>query len=513
MPRTLQAAALLAVILLLAAAGFGIDKSRDEPFSMPEVQKPAFQDRDFNVVDFGATPGGKTKNTRAFSRAIQACVDAGGGRVVVPPGKWLSGPIHLESKVNLHLEKGATILFSSDPDDYLPPVFTRWEGVECYNYSALVYANGAENVAITGEGTLDGQGVNWWPWKAKQKEAVRRLYEQGARDVPVKERIFGTKEDALRPSLVQFINCKKVLLEGVTTKDSPFWTNHFVYCENVTVRGITVLAPSWSPNTDGINLDSTRNAAVSGAYISVGDDAVCVKSGRNRDGIRVGVPTRNVLIEKVTVDKAHGGFVVGSETSGGIENVMARGSRYLDSARGVRIKSKRGRGGYVRNVFVEDTVIEKASEKAIEITMNYSFSYGEMSEAVPLFENIRINGLRCGLAGKAAEVVGLADSKIIGLTLSNIEINSARGMNISETGGLTLDNVKVNRALGPAITLENCENAVIRNGTFFTASEYLRVTGPSSANIRVIALDETRAKKAISQGKSTPKEAVIITKP
>ncbi|MHC4622114.1 MAG: glycoside hydrolase family 28 protein, partial [Planctomycetota bacterium] len=232
-------------------------------------------------------------NTKAFAAAVAACNEAGGGKVIVPPGTWLAGPIHLRSNVNLHLESGAEIRFSTDFEDYLPVVFTRYEGIECYNYSPPIYANDCTNIAVTGSGKLNGQGQAWWTKKQKQKEAAQKLHEM-TRGVPVKDRIFGRPDAFLRPSFIQFINCRDVLLEGVTVGSGPMWTIHPVYCENVIVRKVTLHTKG--PNNDGVNPDSCKNVLIEYCNFDTSDDAIAVKSGRDEDGWRVGRPSENIVV-------------------------------------------------------------------------------------------------------------------------------------------------------------------------------------------------------------------------
>ena len=273
------------------------------------------------LSDYGAKGDGTTKNTAAFRKAIEACHKAGGGTVLVPAGKWLTGAIHLKSHVNLHMEKDAEIHFSDDPQDYLPVVFTRWAGFEVMNYSPLIYANGCENIAVTGPGKLYGHGKKWWGWERRLDERntiAPKLQRYATAGTPVEERVFGNPELGLRPQFISPINCRNVLLEGFTIAEpGPFWTIQFIYCENVIARGLT-LHTKGGPNTDGINLDSTRNALVEHCMLDVGDDAVCLKSGINEDGRRIGRPTENVVVRNITAFNCHGGIVIGSDMSGGV---------------------------------------------------------------------------------------------------------------------------------------------------------------------------------------------------
>ena len=289
------------------------------PFKMPKLKRPVFKNQTFNISDYGAKPDGTTKNTGAFKKAIDACSAAAGGKVLVPKGKWFTGPIHLKSNVNLHFEEGAELHFSDDPDDYLPVVFTRWAGFELMNYSPLIYARDCENIAITGPGKLYGHGKAWWGWKGRDDKVARIIYEtQVLKNVPPEKRIHGTPESALRPQFFNPVNCKNVLFEGFTVAaPGPFWTFDILYCENVIVRGLR-LHTVGGPNTDGININSTRNALVEYCHINAGDDCVALKSGINEDGWRVGRPTENVVIRHIKGLRSHGGIVIGSDMSGDV---------------------------------------------------------------------------------------------------------------------------------------------------------------------------------------------------
>jgi polygalacturonase len=286
---------------------------------LQEIIPPVFPDSDFDITDFGAVGDGLTKSTEAINSAINACHEAGGGRVIVPEGRFLTGAIHLKSNVNLHITEKAVLAFSQNDKDYLPPVFTRWEGTECYNYSPFIYAFEQENIAITGDGTLDGQSdsANWWFWKgawsrrtwdivpenqAKATAVLRQMAEDG---VPVEERIFG-EGHYLRPNFIQFYNSRNILMEGITVINSPMWVIHPVLSENITISNISVV--SHGPNNDGCNPESSRNILIKDSYFDTGDDCIAIKSGRNADGRRVNVPSENIIVQRCTMRDGHGGW-------------------------------------------------------------------------------------------------------------------------------------------------------------------------------------------------------------
>ncbi len=353
------------------------------------VQPPTFPQRDCSIVDAGARTDDQAATTQAFARAIATCADAGGGRVVVPAGIWRTGAIVLRDNINLFLEDGATISFSANPDDYLPVVRTRFIGMDLYNYAPAIYAPSVENVAITGRGIIDGNGPAWPDFIDTQRPAIKRLYAMAQRDVPIKKRVFGTRNDALRPSLIQFHDAENILVSGVTIRQGPMWTLHFVYSNNITVRDLRIIADD--SNTDGIVIDSSQNVAITQAQIASGDDAIAIKSGRDRDGRRMNKPTRNVVISDVTITKAHAGIAIGSEMSGGIADISVRDVSIAQANRGLRIKTRPGRGGYVRNVVFKNIDIEHTREaESIQITMDYGSRTIRPKERtpLPLIENI-----------------------------------------------------------------------------------------------------------------------------
>ena len=296
------------------------------------IVPPPFPDKFFNITKYGAVGDGKTDCTNSFKLAIDECVKSGGGKVIVPQGTFLTGAIQLKSNVNLFLEEGSVIKFSTEPNKYLPLVFSRWEGVECMNYSSLIYAYRQENIAISGSGILDGQSSNenWWSWKGKedfgwkkglphQKNGRDKLFEMGESNTPVEQRIFG-EGYYLRPNFIQFYNCKNILIEGVTLKDSPMWFINPVLCQNVSVLNVKI--EGLGPNNDGCNPESSKDVLIQDCYFNNGDDCIAIKSGRNNDGRRINIPSENIVVKNCVMRNGHGGVVLGSEISGGVKNVF-----------------------------------------------------------------------------------------------------------------------------------------------------------------------------------------------
>jgi len=428
------------------------------PFDMPQLKRPVFPDRTVDICDHGAVGDGRTLCTRAIARAIAACAEAGGGRVLVPAGVWLTGAIHLKSRIDLHLDQDAVLRFSTNPDDYLPVVFTRWAGFECYNYSPLIYARDCQDIAITGQGKLDGQGKPWWAWVERQNEMAETLIDYGRRGVPVGQRVFGSPERPLRPQFISPVGCRNVLIEGISLNGGPFWTIQCVYCENVMVRGVSVC--NRGPNNDGINADSCRNVLVEYCTLDTGDDCVCLKSGINEDGWRVGRPTENVVVRYCRTRHGHGGVVIGSDTSGGVRNVLAHDCLFEGTDIGVRMKSARGRGGLVENVWVRNVTMSDISRAAISINTFYKAWAVTEGGKAPVFRGLRIQDVTCKGAGTAVEITGLPEQPIERLTLERVTISAKAGLRATDVRGLELSGVKIEATRGPAFQMSNCRDVV-----------------------------------------------------
>jgi polygalacturonase len=457
------------VFLITATAGIAQQSSGPlvhDPWTALEgvlknITPPEFPDRAFVITDYGAVGDGVRDNSKAFETAIEACSHAGGGRVVVPEGKFVSGPIHLLSNVNLHLLKNARILFSTNPKDYLPLVHTRWEGVELMNYSPLIYAYEQENIAITGEGVLDGQAdaMHWWPWNGNrrygwspgmpsQKDSLNRqaLFEMAEKGVPVAERKFG-EGHYLRPQFVQPYRCKNVLIEGVTVTNSPMWILNPELCENVTINNVTV--ESHGPNTDGCDPESNKNVLIRACTFNTGDDCIAIKSGRNADGRRVNKPSENIVVQKCSMANGHGGIVIGSEVSGGVRNVFGEdctmNSPYLQRA--LRIKTSSMRGGVVENVFLRNIDVGQVSDQVIRVNMFYEDSGPYM----PTVRNIEVRNMTVKNGGKVGVLMeGYEQSPVENVTLIGVKIDHVEvPYKLSNVKDITFDNVSINGEIVP----------------------------------------------------------------
>lgn len=416
------------------------------PEILSRIKPPQFPDKDFKITDYGAVGNGKTDCTKAFKKAILAANKAGGGRVVVPAGSFLTGAIHLKSNVNLHVSKDAVIKFSTDPNAYLPAVYTRWEGVECMNYSPLVYAYEQENIAITGEGTLDGQGndENWWRWKNTQGPDRKKLFEQGATEVPVKKRRFGGGK--LRPNMIEPYKCKNILIEGVTIKNGPFWHIHPVLSQNITIKNVKVIG--YGPNNDGCDPESCKDVLIKGCFFDTGDDCIAIKSGRNNDGRRINAPSENIVIQDCQMKDGHGGVVMGSEMTGGIRNVFAENCM-MDSpnlARAIRLKTNSARGGFIENVYVRNITVGQVKEAVLKI--NFFYRDIEKGNYKPRVRNINLENVTSRKSKYALWLRGFEDAPITDVHLKNCTLNNNENPNIiSNVKNLVLENVKINGKL------------------------------------------------------------------
>jgi len=412
------------------------------PFELPDIPEPVFPKRVYDIREYGAVPDGNTLCSGAFRRAIEDCHAQGGGTIRVPEGDWLTGPIHMQSNTCLHLERGALIRFSTQFDNYLPVVFTRWEGVECFNYSPLIYAIDCENIAVIGDGILDGQGEAWWHWKQLQHPAAKELYHAQHNGIPVEKRIFGSEKAALRPQFLQTIRCRNVYFQGVTFINGPMWTMHPVYCENVIVRDVTV--KTRGPNGDGLNPDSCRNILIEGCSFNTGDDCIAINAGMNEDGQRVGIPCENIHIRNCKMSEGHGAISIGSGMSGGVRNLYAHDCRVTGGDQGIRLKSMRGRGGYIEHVYFENFHFSSLRMEAILLTMFYGSSSAESTSATPpIFRDIYLKNIICDGAGMGIIVRGLPECPIQRVTLEALELKSESGISCDNVVDLTLKNVTV----------------------------------------------------------------------
>lgn len=471
---------------------------KESPFKM-EVKVPTFPGMVYNVLDYGADPAGKALSSEAFQHAIDLCSETGGGTVLIPAGVYVTGPIVLKSNVRLYTEYNAFVLFSDDFSLY-PVIDASFEGLDTKRCQSPISARGAENIAICGHGTFNGKGDSWRPlksskvtaaqWKKKIKTGVVDAekgvwYPDSAamratalcqdQNVPVLP-ANATQEDweairsFLRPVFVNFIDCKNVLLEGVCFENSPAWNLHPFVCENLILRNLDVRNPWYSQNGDGVDVESCKNVLIEGCKFDVGDDAICMKSGKNEDGRRRGIPTENVYVKNCVVYHGHGGFVVGSEMSGGVKNINVEDCLFIGTDVGLRFKSTRGRGGVVENIFINrinmsDIVNEallfdlfyggkgSGEETEEEIAARMGASIPAVDETTPAFRDITIQNVICKGAKQTIYFNGLPEMKIRNVHLANIHMSGKKGASFNQTNGLTMKNVVIEPEEGEDIML------------------------------------------------------------
>ena len=428
------------------------------PDILRRIVPPVFPSRDFPITQYGAVAGGAADSTAAIAAAIRECTRAGGGRVVIPAGRYLTGPIHLRSNVNLHVSDGATLLFTTDPAKYLPNVLTRFEGVEVMNYSPLIYALDCENVAVTGTGTLDGQADNahWWSWKGntaygwktgmpRQNEARQKLFTMAEEGVAPAARIFG-EGGYLRPSFIQPYRSRNVLIENVKVVNSPMWEIHPVLSNNVTVRGVRI--DTHGPNNDGCNPESCRDVLIERCFFDTGDDCIAIKSGRNADGRRLAVPSENIVIRECEMRDGHGGVTIGSEISGGVRNVFAERCR-MDSPnldRALRFKNNAARGGTLEHIYMRDVTVGQVADAVLQI--DHLYEEGANGAFAPVVRDVEMRNVTSrkseyGLYLRDIERGTIADVRIIDCTFDNV----AKPNVIEGVEGIVIRNTRINGQL------------------------------------------------------------------
>lgn len=486
------------------------------PFEMPEVQQPSFPAYEVNITDFGAVGDGVTLNTEAINNAIKAVNEKGGGKVVIPNGTWLTGPIELLSNVNLYTETNALVIFSDDFSLY-PIIDTSFEGLDTRRCQSPLSARGQENIAITGGGTFDGSGDSWRPVKKskltsaqwKKLEASGGVVEdniwyptEGSLKGAHATKEFNTPEGLeteeewnevrpwLRPVLLSFVKCKQVLLQGVTFKNSPAWCLHPLSCEHITICHVKVFNPWYSQNGDALDLESCNYALIVDNIFDAGDDAICIKSGKDADGRRRGEPCQNVIAKNNIVLHGHGGFVVGSEMSGGVKNVYVSNCTFVGTDVGLRFKSTRGRGGVVEGIYIDGINMIDIPNEALIFDLFYGGKApGEggddaaqaeaavppVTEETPAFRDIYISNVVCKNAGRAMYFNGLPEMPITNVNIKDVVISDAKvGAILSQTNGVSLQNVKILTA-GPTLQIKNATDVVVDGTSHANETSQLQV--------------------------------------
>lgn len=499
----------------------------DLQFEMPKVQAPAFSDYQVSISDFGGMGDGITKNTEAFDKAMQSLSEKGGGTLLVPSGVWYTGPIVFRSNIRLYLDKGALILFSADFDDY-PLVETVFEGLDTRRCQSPISGRNLENIAITGDGAINGSGHFWRPLK-KQKvteshwnktiasggvfkrddywfPTEKTLRGDAISDMNVPRNLqteaeWDSVKDFLRPVMVSFIECKNVLLEGVLFENSPSWNLHPLMCENLIIDRVTVRNPSYAQNGDGLDLESCKNAIIVNSSFDVGDDGICIKSGKDEDGRRRARSTENVIVDNCRVFKGHGGFVVGSEMSGGVKNIVVSNCQFLGTDVGLRFKSRRGRGGVVENIYISnismfDIITDsflfdlyyggKSASEVLEDgdTPSTEKTIPPVTEETPAFRNIYVKNLVSRNARRAMFFNGLPEMNITNINVENAIITAKLGAELCESANIHFNNVKIIPQEGPALILKNVKDMQLKDFAFpDSLSITISIEGKETKNI------------------------------
>ena len=521
-------------------------------FEMPRVQEPVFPDNSASIVEFGAQSGGQELCTKAIADAIDAVSGKGGGRVVIPRGTWLTGPITLKSNIDLHTETGATLIFSTNKELY-PVVETSFEGLNTFRCISPINGRNLENIAITGNGIIDGSGDAWrFVKKEKLTESQwkklvasggivskngKEWYpsEQFKKGAEIAEmnvvRSLTTKaefeqiRDFLRPVMVSLVSCKKVLIDGPTFQNSPAWNIHPLMCEDFTMRNTTVRNPWYSQNGDGIDLESCKNSIIHDCNFDVGDDAICVKSGKDEDGRDRGVPAENLIVKNCIVYHGHGGVTVGSEMSGGVRNMHVSNCTFIGTDVGLRFKSNRGRGGVVENIYISDIEMMNIPTQAISFNLYYSgrsasedLEAGEdgeipkllpVTEETPQFKDISIRNVNCKGALLGIQLQGLPEMLLENVVLENIRMEAENGMTCGDANNVKIKNLTLITKKAPAIDLYNSSDVVV-DGLVVqsTGTPFVKVDGSSTRKVLFRNSGITNPETQLLIGKEVPENAV-----
>ena len=457
------------------------------PFKMPEIKRPNIPGNEINIADFGGKNDGRTLNTEVFAKAMRTLKEKGGGRIIVPSGIWLTGPIEFENNTELHLEVGALLFFTDDRSQY-PLVDSYYEGLSSKRCKSPLTAFNKHDIAITGHGSIDGNGQAWRPVKKmklteKQWQNLTKsggtVNEDGKIWYISKEvqeisedpmffqnaRISGSSEawdvlhDYLRPVMVNFVGCKNILLEDASFENSPAWNIHPNMCENLIINNVQVRNPWYAQNGDGLDIESCKNVLVVNSSFDVGDDAICIKSGRDKEGRERGIPTENVIIYGNTVYHGHGGFVIGSEMSGGARNILVRNCMFTGTDVGLRFKSTRGRGGVIENIWCDNVNMTSIEGEAVIFDLFYSVAADDpvppASVETPDFHKIYISNVTCQNAKKAIKMNGLPELPLYDIYFKDCYFHAKYGAEINQVKSVTLENTTIENEKGQRITQRN----------------------------------------------------------
>ena len=527
----------------------------DKRNNLPAVKKTSFKKDTFNIITFGAKPDGVTLNSVSINAAIDACNKKGGGVVLIPAGLWMSGPIELKSNVNLHLAKNSLLQMTRDFNEY-KLVSGNWEGLPQMRNQSPIYANNATNIAITGLGIVDGAGDAWramgkdrvteneWKkmvasggvvsedgktWFPSQQHVEARKIKDAGVISPEKDAAFYSKiKDYLRPNLVVLTKCKQILLDGVTFQNSAAWCLHPLMSEDITITNVHVRNPPNAANGDGIDLESCKNVLLENSTFDCGDDGITIKSGRDEEGRKRGMPSENMTIRNCTVYRAHGGFVIGSEMSGGARNIFVDNCTFIGTDIGLRFKTTRGRGGIVENIFINNIAMKDIVNEAVLFDMYYMIkspaptgddknappvmASAAVTEATPEVRNVFIQNVVCNGAKKGIFVRGLPEMNINNIYLKDMVLQADKGVEITEGTNINIKNVElITKETNPVMNVYNSKNITLDNIKYNNAaSVLLNISGEKSSAISLTGTDRAKAKKAVQVSYGASDKAIAV---
>ncbi|MEI9956532.1 MAG: glycosyl hydrolase family 28 protein [Ferruginibacter sp.] len=515
-------------------------------FELPKIYAPHFKKDTFNILNYGAVADGLTLNSVAINKTIEACAAKGGGTVVIPAGSFVTGPIIMKSNINLHLDKAALVIYSSDFNQY-PLVVSTFEGVDAVRCQSPLTAENLENIAITGEGIFNGNGYYWRPLKKdklSETEWKAHLNKYGGVLTEDKKNWYSSPKalkgfltnnigkitegktandfedikDFLRPNMIRIFNCKNILIEGVTFENSPAWTTHVNASEHITIGNLTVKNPWFGTNTDALDLESSKNALVEDCHFDTGDDGICIKSGRDAEGRKKGLATKDVIVKNCVVYHAHGGFVIGSEMSGGANNMYISNCNFIGTDIGLRFKTTRGRGGMVENIYVNNVNMKDIAAEAILFDMYYMAKdpvvlAGEkreppkvemlpVDEGTPQFQNFYFRNITCNGAAKGLFVRGIPEMHVKNILIENAVLQADDGIDLQEASGITLNNITMlSKNTDPVAYILNSDNININNLKYKDSANVLaQVQGERTKGISILNTDVTKAKQKLNVG-------------
>lgn len=517
--------------------------------NLPKIAQPTFRKDTVNILAHGAKPDGVTLNTKAINAAIAACSQKGGGVVLVPSGLWMTGPIELKSNVNLHLRKAATLLLTPDKSQYAL-VEGVYEGKRAARNQSPISGANLENVAITGQGIVDGNGdvwraVNkgqltesqwqekvasggvlkddgkvWYPSEQFKKASTENRSMLLSAEKPLQS--FADMKDMLRPNLLVLSSCKKVLLEGVTFQNSAAWCMHPLMCQDLTIRNVTTKNPEYAHNGDGMDIESCKNFLIEGCTLDVGDDAICIKSGKDEEGRKRGMPTENGIIRNNTVYNGHGGFVVGSEMSGGARYIFVSNCTFMGTDKGLRFKSVRGRGGVVEHIYAKDIFMKDIAGEAIFFDLYYFVKFATdgqrderpvVNEGTPVFRDMKFENIVCNGAKKGVFIRGLPEMAVKNIVMEKMVLEADKGVELIDASGIRFTNVRlITKSTKPVILVDNSSNLTFDTIQYDPqASLLFSISGERSQDIQVKNTDVAKAQTKAEFSKGALEKNLILS--